>query len=405
MNDRLILSIFVVVFCANFVCAAQPSVSGVSGSAYSESILVDSQTVYPSTIHPGDEVTLSIVLSNPSYGFITKDITATVLLPSEFTGIITEDTLTQLRVSQDGTVVFRFKVNDNVSPGTYAIPLQMEYISNETKVTPVLKATIDVTSYSEPDIVSVSIEPQNVELNKAFTISAKVKNTGDDVAKKVTAKLTYSDDYETYILPASQLSLHLGNLEVNEERNIDFSFIVDRDALPGVIPFTLTVEDESENLDVENISVRIIGHPNLVPSNFTYDEEIIRQGDAFSASLELENIGSVSADAVYVEIIPPEGMTAPSATYVGTIDEDDSGTAVIDFKTDATIPAGTNTFTIKVAYRDNDDTKFISKAFSVYIEPMLQPTIWDYLIPIIVIAALGFFGWKWWKRQKELKKF
>ncbi|MBR9706969.1 MAG: hypothetical protein GOV15_00875, partial [Candidatus Diapherotrites archaeon] len=293
MKKILVLFLLSIMVFPLISAQSQPTQTGVTseGMNFSKSLVVESSSAFPATIRPGDEIALTVTLNNPSYGYTTDTIVVELGLPTGFTTIDSIDSLSELRATNSETVVFRFKAASEMLPGTYVIPLNMTYNSNGVSVNDVLRATISMTSTPEIDVTNVVVNPTEAETGKEFEVRATVKNIGGYTAKQITATLTYSSDYETYLLPTSETSIKMGDLRVGSEKIVSFNFKIDSDATPGVIPFTLLAESEDGESDTETPSLKIVGHPDLVPSNVSFDKDIIRVGDLFSASLELENIG------------------------------------------------------------------------------------------------------------------
>ena len=129
------------------------------------------------------------------------------------------------------------------------------------------------------------------------------------------------------------------------------------------------------------------------------------QGEAFSLSVKLDNIGEEKAKAVEVLLESTNEIVGVKKAYVGNIDEDDSGAAIFDLIANDNAAAGEHPIKMTIKYKDEtDQEKTFEGSYSIYINKKPEPSIILPLILIIIILAIAYFLVKMVFRQLALRK-
>jgi hypothetical protein len=131
------------------------------------------------------------------------------------------------------------------------------------------------------------------------------------------------------------------------------------------------------------------------------DEDEIYEGDLFSLSLQLENIGTGDAKSVKAEIIS-NNVTGMKESYIGTIDVEDTGTAIFDLRD---YNPGKRELTLKVTYEDEygnpQDDLTVS---TTYVIKEIPPDYSGYFIAVFVVIVIAYLIYRRWKKKKELEQ-
>jgi hypothetical protein len=381
---------------------------------YGKILAINATNLNPSTIYPGDTVNLNIDLKNRGAALELTDLTATIKPSGSFELIEGTDSLEGLGPSNIATLVFKFKVKEKVLPGTYQIPLQVEFNRGGLGVqSDDYNILIEVKGYHSIDIKDLSLSAKAPHIGDNLTVNAKIENNGSLEARNVIVSLSRTDqDSFGDIVPLTETSVHLNNIAKGESKDVEFYLYLSKQLDPATYNFEVSVEllDE-DSTETEKVSFEAKGRPDLILGgvdlsidNRPRDKRLL-QGDNFSWSIQLENIGTETAKAVEVHLELDEGIIGVKENFVGNIDEEDSGAAIFDLSVGFMTETGEHPAKAVIKYIDEMDMeKSVSKDVMLYIHPRPPESPIGYLFLLAILGVIAWFVLKQVNRFLSLRK-
>jgi len=217
----------------------------------------------PDTLHPGDEVLLTLILENEGKisGFPVSENNSQLLILlttakdvrvelEDCYPIIVENVNPQvigdLPSGRVATASFRVKVDENALPGEYSIPLeikftklsyegfQLSYLPDQ-KLTQYFKLKVAKKDYD----FRVQVLSDVLKAGKEGRVDVLIENTGDKELKDALAILNVSSP----ILPnADAISSYVGDLKPGEKVKVSFKVLVSDKALNQSYPASLILK-------------------------------------------------------------------------------------------------------------------------------------------------------------------
>jgi hypothetical protein len=381
---------------------------------YGKIMQLNAVNTIPSTIYPGDTVNLNIDLKNRGASFDLKNVEAVIAPSDSFEVIKGTDSLEGIGTSNISTVVFKFKVKESVTPGTYQIPLMVSFnrgdLSAQTEDYNIL---IDVSGERSVDIKNIQLSDMTPHLGENLRVTASIENNGSLEARNVVVSLARTDqDSLGDIVPLSETTVHLDNISMGATKNVEFNLYLSTDLTPDTYNFEVSVAmlDEAD-METESISFEAKGKPDLILGGVDLSidnrpkDKRLMQGDTFSLSIQLENIGTETAKAVEVHLEVDDGITGMKENYVGNIDEDDSGAAIFDLSIGYMAGLGDHPANVVIKYIDEmDQPSEISKEVKIFINQRPPESPIGYLFLLVILAIVAWFGLKQVNRFLSLRK-
>lgn len=388
-----------------------------SGTVFATDLIVDifsieSTSIEPTTIYSGDIVNLEIKLKNNGTLYAAENVNVSLALSEAFEGINTEYFFDKIFASQSASAVFKFKVKESANPGKYSFPLKLTYVRNTHNVSEGETVTLTVSEISKLDITDIDLSNAQPHIEESLSITAKVRNIGSSLARQVTVSLNKSGS-STFgdFITLGTVKKELGNLSANEEKLVVFEIMPGKKITPGIYSFELNASClDCTSEAKETISFEVLGKPELILSGIDFsvegrDEKKIVQGDTFSLSVQLDNIGKEPAKAVEITVDVDEGINGSKKSYVGTIDDDDSGSGIFNFTVDNTAVIGKHSAVITVTYIDETGKmQSFSKNYDIFVNAMPPADLRGLLILLIILLVVAYFFVKTIFRQLAMRK-
>ncbi|MFH1256359.1 MAG: CARDB domain-containing protein [Candidatus Diapherotrites archaeon] len=376
---------------------------------------VTSSSYSPSTVYPGDFVSLSVDLKNVGYRTEVSDLNAVLLLPNGFSPADSSETVSSIKPDETKTLSFSFYVGKAINAGTYTLSVQLNYPGVDNKpVSDVRTISLAVSNDYKLDIQGISLNDLAPHSGDAIEISAVVKNIGSGEARQASVELVprNSANFSDFIV-LSETKSQLGNIAPGESKNVLFSLRPKSEANPGIYTFDLNASClDCSSGEKDTFSFEVLGSTNMIFSGFDYSiegrskDKKLLQGDSFSFSVQLDNIGTAKAKAAEVLISSPEGLfNSEKKSFVGNIDAEDSGSAVFDLILDGSIPPGDYGVKVNVNFLDESNKPGSIETtipITVYSAPGESPV--TYLVLIAIILVILYFLVKMVFRQLALRK-
>ncbi|MCD6414954.1 MAG: hypothetical protein J7L23_05005 [Candidatus Diapherotrites archaeon] len=380
---------------------------------------------YPTVVRPGDTgVYVEIPITN-YFSYSYENISTRLEVQTPFKGIKTQNFIRRIGPGERKSLFYKIDIDSNANPGEYLVNHYMNYSYTEydddgdphTYNITVKKVIAITVSYSEDiEITSVGFDPIEIKPGDETLLKVSVKNTGSIPVRDV--EVSYSGFSETSttvstagavsetkvnFVPLEATKKTISSIAPNETKTITFKMRSVKDTAVKAYQMPVTVSFDGGTL-TDNAVINVIGKPDMRLAGFQSDKETIKQGQLFSLSVQLENVGTGSAKSVKAEILngnATANLTGITTSYIGTIDPDDTGTAI--FSLEDTNP-GKHSVEVKVSFEDEYGNT-MSKDYQVeYIITKVPPDYSAVIIAVLIVLGIIYFVYRRYKRKKELEE-
>lgn len=244
----------------------------------------------------------------------------------------------------------------------------------------------------ELHIKRYTVQPDDVSPGGQFEVLLVIGNEGTGDALNVSVFFA-STEFISPVQPSS--SRHFNRLDVGKERSANQMYAVSGEAPSGVYDLELTIsyQDPSATFHTtqQTVSVSITRTPLLRLLNSDFPQEV-DQGQTFTFSVDVANIGRFAVNGVYLEIVSDMNWEYISY-YIGNLeagDFDSFESEVISYE------PGEHDFTMKMAFIDElnreryQETPFKVTVLEIVEEsrPQEEKGLWDRFIEFLK-ALLG----------------
>ncbi|NOX71278.1 MAG: hypothetical protein GXO64_01080 [Candidatus Micrarchaeota archaeon] len=263
------------------------------------------------------------------------------------------------------------------------------------------------------DIDEVILEPQEVEIGKAFSMKIKIDNKGTGFIENVKVKV---DTTNTDFMPVDMTNQKIiKRIQGQSSAYVSFKFFVDADASIDVhqIPIELTYYDKFGNSysDSTVAGIPVIAKPLYLANLESTD--IVTAESKGKVVVSVSNVGKGTLYFVVLEIVPTGDyeVIGPTKTYLGNLDSDDFETGQFTIYMNPT-EKRTVPLVFRIYYRDAYD-KLYNETFSIQHKLYTKEeaakmglvssdngaTV-NGIIAVVVIVGL----FVWWRRKKRRHK-
>ncbi len=358
-----------------------------------ECVTADIQEISPSSVGIDEEFTLGINLEGCG-SKIPEDITFAIInLPKNI--IVTEDLVMHINRLSYGTseryVRYHMKTTPDAKPGIYVIQLRLSYGYNDVKTIKNYDVEIRVMGEdAEPRISSVTTDPEYIYEGDTVDLRLGIENYGDAIAKSVLVTL----DHEFKGIKHSTI----GTLGLTGNQTALFKFKASK-AGDYQIPVFIEYEDDfGKQKDEYVIKITVLDKKgNLNIASVKVDPVLPYFGDTVELTMRIENFGdqTISSIRVYADH-PFKGL---KESYVGTLDPNEDGPAVITFIADK---AGEYEFPITIIYSDDFGEEQIDTEVSIIVLETNGGVgiIIGILFVFVVIGGLIYYNY-WIRKSKD----
>ncbi|NOZ59776.1 MAG: hypothetical protein GXO66_09440 [Euryarchaeota archaeon] len=251
------------------------------------------------------------------------------------------------------TLSYRVYVDRDTPFGTYQVPLRLVW-RDEYNVVQSETLNFGVTVAGEPEIIisGMNKTPSRLYPDTEFTLVLTFQNIGSAKAENVVVELSLPPGI------TGERTAFLGTLERNRHATSAFSLKVEKDAEEGArevgIRLRYTAEDGTRGELERKVELFIYKKdaPRLEVAGLDTSPAKLAPGMSFTLSVQFENIGSQDAKAVKVELSLPKVLSGSRTSYLGTIKQEDTSTAIFDLEVSPGTPPGSYPLELVVYYLD-----------------------------------------------------
>lgn len=383
----------------------------VHADADQPTVFIESYTVTPQVLAPGDHGTIAAVIKSTattatlqeSSGRISSGTFETVRsvdIPIQIDAIHLEGNgvtvlsstyqrFGSLGPGQSATVTFAFRAP--AKEGIYFPEVWVDINGGKSVRYPV---PVNVNARNQvlraPAFVITKSLPASIKPGDSFPVSLTLRNEGVLRAGQVLLSVNTSS---TSIGVAGSNTLMLGDIEGGGSKEVPISFITDKKAPIGLqkinLLFTYQLPDGTAKAQAEVIEVPVKGRAELGFVTIDTNPSRLTEKVPFDLTIRIENTGTGDAEKVSAKIdLPVEGK---KETFIGRIKPGNDAPAVFLLEGAA---AGNHPYTLTITYSDDMGTHTFTRDMNLRVPPAdMSGTIITLLIIIVIIAAIGYRYW------------
>ncbi|MEM0360618.1 MAG: CARDB domain-containing protein [Candidatus Diapherotrites archaeon] len=373
---------------------------------------VDSSSFKPSIVYAGNEVAIAVNVRNISNSVKISDVNLQLLTGTNFEPIETELYSQEILANQTKTFVFRVRAKDGIAAGNYVLSLKMQYLNVGEIVSDYATISVPVSEIYRVSIDSLRVSDYYPHIGEEVSVKARIKNTGSIEARNVVVdfSLIGATDFGKFIV-LSETKRDLGSIQPGKDVEVEFKLKPSQKIEPGVYSFKVACSClNCDSIVEQKFALHVYGYPELIVSGIDYsikgkDTKNLVQGETFSLSVQLDNLGKEDAKKVEIEVVVDESIVGQRKAYVGSIESDDSSAGIFDFFVAENAKVGYHELQIIISYIDElGKLQKIEEKYSLYVSKMPEPSPYIPFVFIIVILLLVYLIIRMVLRQLAIRK-
>jgi len=331
------------------------------------------------TVAAGDETTLEVVLvnsgdldsgsaENPSLNSevttargLTVDIADSKAPISVTTGA---RSLGNLQAGAPETASFDISVDENAEPGTYRVPVDLEYdyysrIENDgdrqrSSTAPTKYVELTVSDDATFDVTNVS---STAQVGSSGTVAVTVENTGQTTAYDADVTLETKNEELTFG-ERTRSTRTAGEWAPGETRTFEYDVTASDDAQAEPYPFSLSVAfDNPDGVQKESSGTSISVTPDTEQSfSISTVDSSLRVGEERTITTSITNDGPRVVSDVVVNWESDKSNLSPQETQiaVGTLEPGESTNATFTVDVTESAEQGPKQFDFVASYRNSE---------------------------------------------------
>ncbi len=388
-------------------------------TAQAPTVFVSNYTVTPAILMPGDEGTITVVLTSTVPGATGSPLEIrldpgtgeantsretqenayieNVLLNGEGIDILTGSfqDIGEIGPGQSFPLTFQIR-----APGEEGIYFPEVWVSVRDGADVRYPVPVNVNSayalIKKPALRVERTVPASVDPGDPFNVTLTLYNEGGASASDISVNINATSGA---ITPGNSENYFIPELGAGEESVLDLTFETDTSAPLGLTPILVTIDYRSADLaafrQVATIGVPIVGRAEMGIASIRTEPSRITAGDPVDLTIRLENTGTADAESVRATI---EDLSLPGSkeAFLGTIEPGNDGPAVFALQAGE---AGEFDYTVAIQYTDDYGAHTIRQALQVVVaESSPIPAIAAAAAILIIVIVAAVF---WYRRRKE----
>jgi hypothetical protein len=390
------------------------SAAPVSGQVYS--VVVDSYTVNPPVLMPGELGTVTVnirsatagsetsTVSYPESGYTASSATTKVLIPYVDSVVLAEKDIKvkggngqfEGYLGPDQVIPLTFLIEAPYKSDLYFPELLIRIRGGQSVKYPIpVNVNTQLAVMRSPQILLTKKFPLMVKPGTSVDGSIEVYNGGQVRADNLRLSIATAG---LPVTPAGSSTFLIDFLEPGESRSINLSFFIDKNAAGGLTEVPLLIGysllDGSPAVQNESVALDIRGEAELDITAIETSPVRVMEGDAFDLIIRIENTGTGEAKSVSAVIDLP--FTGTGEAFIGKIKPGNDAPAV--FTLTATDP-GEYTYSLSTRYTDDYGDHTLNRTLNLYIESRDSTATILAVVFVLVLACGALYIW-YRKRNK-----
>jgi hypothetical protein len=406
-------TLFAVAACMMILMIAVPPASAESDQP---TVFIESYTVTPQVLAPGDHGTVAVVIKNTastatiqeSSGIVSGGSFTTVKsvdIPTQIDAIglegkgITVISETYQRFGSIGpgqSATVTFAIQAPLEEGIYFPEVWVDIFGGRNVRYPV---PVNVNAKNQvlraPAIVVTKSLPDTVNPGDSFPVRLTMENAGTLRANQVILSVNTSSSSIGVKGPGT---LVIEELDGGSSQDVTVDFVTDKKAPTGLqkvyLTFNYQLPDGTAKQQRETIEIPVKGRAELGFVSVDTNPPRLAEKAPFDLTIRIENTGSGDAEQVSARIdLPAEGT---KEAFIGKIKPGNDAPAVFLLEGAA---AGTHPYNLSVTYTDDMGVHTMTRQMTIRVPAADRSgTI---ILGIIIIGVLGFVAYRYWYLPKK----
>ena len=304
--------------------------------------------------------------------------------------------------------------------GTYTVPLEVTYhdsLQNEVTemvyVGPVniIESSTQYRIYFEP--------VSGTEIGSQAQYELSIENIGTE-----PQTLTAVIEQNSVFTPVGSAEIYFDDIMPGETKSETITLGVDASASSGYYILPISIDNNGE-LSSHEVGVVVEATPDITLTSETTmstttgeDGETTGMG-GMQTTIRIANSGNTPIRSVYVvaESTDEVKVVGTPDKFIGTLNVDDFGTFSTSIIITGTCENGCK-LPVTITFKDEDNTEHTfheevgvegtngigSGTTTTRTRPSIIPSIFGinvlYIIGVIILIVIGYFGYRWWKGRK-----
>ncbi len=298
------------------------------------------------------------------------------------------------------SLTFNIKASENASTGTHYLNLEVVGGNDMSDLNYKIPVKVD-----NREVRLIVDNLPGIAINEICEVSVDVVNPGSGDVTGVTV-VPHGEG-----LSIKPEELFVGTVKAGDKATANFTLNT-MDSHAGLKDVYFTTDyyngDNKHTSISSNSVIDIVERPPLIFTNL----EIIRQGERYSVSGDINNFGTTQAKNIIVSITESDSIVPlqPYASYfVGTLEEDDFSSFELSARVES---ENVSSIPVMIEFRDTDNAyasitddiplegsaiSFSSEYKSSDSSEQMPVTYWAVLV--LVLAVIGFVIYRSWKKS------
>jgi len=377
-------------------------------------------------VKPGDEFEISITLNN--IGGQVRDISLTLPQNSsfQFSGV-SKYVLSSLQSNSSADFTLRMISGTSVSTGTYSAPVTVTYTDRlgTTSSESVAVGPVNVVDLST--LFSVSAEPiTDAEVGSTLRLNVTLFNNGHEDTADVSVEPLSS----TYIIPIGSTSVSFDTIPAKGQTSRTVLLGISPLASSGYYSIPMKIRLGTGQSFNTSVGILVQAASKLSVTSET-SPTTIAPGSTADLTVKLSNVGDSAIRSVIVTLSSDTvTITSGKENFLATLNVDDTSSAVAKVRASSSTKPEDNALTATITFKDSNNqehkvekTIYLSTSAAGSVPQSSTGTtasngtyqsrnssqqglmgLLPYAIGAIVVAVGAFFGYRWWKGKKAVKK-
>jgi hypothetical protein len=300
---------------------------------------------------------------------------------------------------------YKLKIDDNAIEGSYDVDLRYRNKNNKNEPWIVNDYTIRVDEKDRPSIALGEIKSTPIKLladTNENQLDVEILNIGDAKAEHVFVDLELPEGFESSYSYSTEDNL--GNIEAHMSSVSNMFIDIEKDVLPGNYEGTLNIkfkeEEEDEYIKIEEkIILEVKDKPNFEIESVSFNDESIAANDKVEMKIQIKNTASKKADSVSIRAFKEASQPFDfdeKSDYVGTLDTDENGEAIIVFTVDSDAKAKKYILDYEIRSVYNDQVFIQNEKATITVDERVGGSntkliLGVGLVLVVVVAFVFFF--------------
>lgn len=380
-------------------------------------VSVSDSTVTPAVLMPGDEGTITVVLTNVAPGAtgsalnvqvdsegvnVTQEVPGSayiesVLIHSKDVVVLSGSYQDIGEIGPGQSIPLTFRIR---APGEEGIYFPEVWVRVRGAAGMRYPVPVNVNSayalIKRPALRVERTVPAAVDPGDPFTITLTLLNEGQAGANDISVHINASPQA---IAPKASENYYVPKLDPGEELTYSIPFETDVNAPLGLEPIFVVIDYLSADLtpfqQVSTIGVPIVGRADMGVASVRTEPSLVSAGDRVDLTIRIENTGTADARSVRATI-DDLNLSGTKEAFLGTIEPGNDGPAVFSLQTER---EGDYPYALTIRYSDDYGTHTARQPLRMVVaEADTIPTFAIVVVVVIVAVAVAIF---WYRRQER----